>query len=124
MQNAIILTNNPKALERQDLPLREVKGGYRDVLVAVRDLVHRGHKLLTHPLAGSVKPHIMPYRSIVLEAIPGPVDFDSLRIIEGSIEVADKFLRNGSNRQWNNTVLADFAVVDYSLLCSALESLT
>jgi hypothetical protein len=36
------------------------------VLVYVRDKIHKGHKLLTHPLSGSIKPNESPYKSVLI----------------------------------------------------------
>jgi hypothetical protein len=36
------------------------------VLLTVRDHIHSGARLLTHPQAGSVKPYETPYRSVLV----------------------------------------------------------
>ncbi len=56
----------------------------------VRDKVHEGHELATHPLSGSVKPNETPYKTIMISEKKGVLDFNSLKIIEDSIATAKK----------------------------------
>ncbi len=60
------------------------------VTTAARDLVHRGWKLLHHPLYGNYRPRQQPYRSLLLAA-PSPEtagpDMDSLHLIEEALLV-------------------------------------
>ena len=99
-----------------------VAGQYIDVLKLVRDMVHKGSKLITHPLMGSIKPNETPYRSIVLSE-GMTLDIDSLTIIESSISAAEKFLKDNKTDLWNEDVLKDFRFVDLKLFESALESI-
>ena len=92
---------------------------FREVLVYVRDLVYAGHKLYTHPLAGSVKPNETPYKSIVISHLPkGRMDADEAQIIASAVEVFDKF--TPIVRELPERVLKDFRLIDYTLLCGAL----
>lgn len=87
---------------------------YMDVLIAVRDLVHSGHRLITHPLSGSVKPFETPYKSIVVSTQKGgSVDEDSLILISDAIVMAEKFRRE---RRFNDKLLADFRLIDRDLI--------
>ena len=118
-----IVTNNPKVAARWPQASEWVDGGARAVLVRARGLVHLGHRLLTHPLAGSVKPNESPYRSVIVSQHPdAKIDFDSLRIIEGAVAVVDKF---GPPRYCTIPlhVDADFQLIDCTLMESAVESL-
>ncbi len=121
----IIATNNPNVQKGfADQDVRPVEGGYRDVLVYARDLVHRGHKLLTHPLMGSLKPNETPYRSIALSGEADGLDFESLELIENAIQVFDRFARVTRPDRGINTperMLADFRLLDETLLTSALK---
>ncbi len=63
---------------------------YLDVLKYVRDRIHEGHKLLTHPLSGSVKPNETVYKTIMISDKQEVLDFDSLKLIEESIATAKK----------------------------------
>ncbi len=122
----IILTNNPDAQEAfSGQTVRFIDGGYRDVLTAARDMVHKGHRLLTHPLMGSLKPNETPYRTVVLSREQGALDFDSLQLIEQAVETFDRFAKVRRPDRGVNTpesMLADFRLIDLSLVQSALEN--
>ncbi|MCL2497797.1 MAG: GrdX family protein [Symbiobacteriaceae bacterium] len=94
------------------------------ILTRVRNLVHQNHILITHPLAGSVKPHITPYKSVAVSATPGAqLDYPSLQIIENALQLTRQLKGNREPPSWSSEVLADFATIDFSLLQSGLESL-
>ena len=117
-----IITNNPlvKRCVPQKYCVEFHEGiGYRDVLVLARDLVYAGHRLYTHPLAGSVKPNETPYKSIVVSRLPKKMDNDEAMLISSSIETFDKFKPIGW--QLADRHLRDFQLIDYTLLCGALQ---
>ena len=93
------------------------------MLKSVRDMVHKGSKLITHPLMGSVKPNETSFRSIIISQ-GDTLDHESLAIIENSIAAAEKFIRNNELPKWSDNVLDDFRFVDLKLFESALESIT
>lgn len=96
---------------------------YLDILSIARDKIHEGHQLLTHPLSGSVKPNETPYKSIAVSSEKGALDFDSLSIIEASIETAKKFMEGKKTPRWTEKILQDFELIDYYLIKSAVESM-
>lgn len=119
-----ILTNNSLVKEKycKNLDITFLGGQYIDVLKSARDMVHKGAKLITHPLMGSVKPNETPFRSIIIsEGIN--LDIESLTIIESSIAVTEKFQRDNKVPIWNEKVMDDFRFVDLKLIESALESI-
>lgn len=119
-----VLTNNSLVYEKysSQLDITFIDGQYIDVLKAIRDMVHKGSRLLTHPLMGSVKPNETPYRSIIIS--DGTVlDMDSLTIIESSIATTEKFQRDNKPPRWTQAVLDDFSFVDLRLFESALDSI-
>ncbi len=94
-----------------------------DVLKRVRDAVHKGHQLLTHPLSGSVKPYETPYKSVAISSDCGALDMASLETIENAIAVAKTFKQNNkAERQLTEKVLADFRLIDLQLIGNALKS--
>lgn len=119
-----VLTNNSLVREKYsgDLDITFIDGQYIDVLKSARDMVHKGLKLITHPLMGSIKPNETPYRSIIISE-GASLDVESLTIIESSIFAAEKFLSNSRVPVWNEKVLDDFRFVDLRLFESALESI-
>lgn len=121
----IVLTNNPLAAKKleargaENLLYRSVT--YRALLEEARDLIHQGRVLLSHPLAGSVKPGETPYRSLLLSKKPGNrVDEESLWLIEQAISACGKFADKTTS--YSPAMLTDFQLVDWSLLESALAS--
>lgn len=119
----LIVTNNEKVRVRfGDLcVLRFIEGGHETVLRAVRDLVHKGHILLTHPLAGSVKPNETPYRSVALTEQAGPLDLESLRLIEEAEAAVRKFHpRAGRGMDAPPSMKEDFAEIDFRLIAGAV----
>lgn len=112
----IIVTNNPLVNKRYNDNYRVdyKQQSYEQVLIRVRDLIHSGHKLLTHPLSGSVKPNETVFKTIIVSEQQNTLDLDSLRIIEQSLETARKF---GMNRHLlTEGMLNDFSLVDLSLI--------
>ncbi|NLJ77953.1 MAG: GrdX protein [Tissierellia bacterium] len=120
----ILITNNRYAYEEHKDTL-EVEFyehfTYLDILSHVRDRIHEGYRLITHPLSGSVKPNETPYKSIVIGQKGSTLDLDSLRMIEESIATTQKFMDNEPTPDWTERVLDDFRVIDLSLITGAIE---
>lgn len=123
-KKAIIVTNNDVSYENFKDKYRVVfvEGSLMDVLTAARDYIHKGYMLLTHPLSGSIKPNETPYKTIAISETPGcELDFDSLILIENSMETAAKLLVNRQTKSWPESVLNDFMVIDFDLIKNALS---
>lgn len=121
----IIITNNDKVYfkykDSYEVVLLKDKS-YTDVLYAVRDRIHEGCKLLTHPMAGSLKPNQTPYKSVMLEYTGGRADAESVMLIENSIFAALKFLKFKSTPKWSDKILSDFQTVDLSLIENVVKN--
>ena len=120
----LILTNNPMVKEhlegRGRFTIRfEPERSFREILVEARDLVYAGHLLYTHPLAGSVKPNETPYKSLIVSVEPHGFDADHAGLMANAIAVFDKFRPIGWELE--ERILRDFQLIDYSLLCGALN---
>lgn len=119
-----IITNNPlirdKYADKFDLEYFDTQ--YIDILKKVRDKVHNGHKLLSHPLSGSIKPNETPYKTILYSKESSNLDMKSLSIIEGSIATTEKFLKDSPTPNWNPIILEDFQIVDLSLIENVLRN--
>lgn len=118
-----ILTNNPLVDEslRGEYQVRFIDAGYLYVLLAARDEIHRGYKLLSHPLSGSVKPNENPYKSLMLAQKPiDGCDMPSLLLIEGAIETYKKFDKKYG--ELPQVIKDDFMLIDQSLINSAIDS--
>lgn len=122
----IIVTNNKyvydKFKDRYDIIYNE-DFTYLDVLEYVRDQIHKGHKLTTHPLSGSVKPNETPYKTVMISKKRGNLDYDSLAIIEDSIATAKKFINSKPTPKWPEKILEDFRVVDLSLIENVINKM-
>lgn len=94
----------------------------RDIMVTVRDKLHTGYKLLTHPLSGSIKPGETPYKTIFIEKCDKP-DYDSVMLIENCITICDNFVPINASKYLNpEKSIKDFEIIDLSLAKSALSS--
>jgi hypothetical protein len=82
-----IFTNNPDAVryynEAGAIAVKRIDGGAGEMFAAVRDAVHGGARVLTHPLSG-VAPWECFYKSIAVCVVAAarPVHFPSLALIE------------------------------------------
>jgi hypothetical protein len=120
----IIVTNNPMSKEQFESKYKVIfiEGTMMDILKKVRDNIHEGHKLLTHPLMSSIKPNETPYRTICISREKlSKVDFQSLSIIEESIMTTEKFLNDFKTPQWNEKILLDFQLIDSDLIYHAIN---
>ena len=119
----VIVTNNPKVRDElgQEFDVDYADITYREILCKVRDMIYEGHKLLTHPLSGSVKPNETPYKSIQVAKQTGKKDVQEASIIENSIITADKF--SVKFPEMPQSVREDFQLIDSTLIRSALMSI-
>jgi len=119
-----IVTNNPMSKEKFEKKYRVefIDAPQLDILKKVRDYIHKGNRILTHPLMGSVKPNETPYRTVCvsIEVVNG-VDLQSLEIIENSLATTEKFLKDFNTPQWSEKILADFQLIDSDLIDHAIN---
>lgn len=135
----MIVTNNIKVKDFfKEEALLFVEGGIKDVFVAVRDCVHKGHTILTHPLSGSVKPTETPFKSILLTETTGSLNLESLNLIEQAICMLDHLENNSVTGKrykeiWENIgkqqltdperkILEDFREIDFTLFSNAIAA--
>ena len=120
----IIVTNNPMSKEQfgNKYQVIFIEGTMMDILKKVRNNIHEGHKLLTHPLMSSIKPNETPYRTVCISKEKlSKVDLQSLSIIEESIMTTEKFLSDFNTPQWNEKILLDFQLIDSDLIYHAIN---
>jgi hypothetical protein len=113
----IIVTNNPSVAEK-NADVIFIDGSVESTLIKVRDMVHEGHELISHPLPASLRMMFSPFRSVILSKCPGKVDFFCVEIIEDSII---KYKRHMSCRKMDRANADDYRKVDLLLLESALQ---
>jgi hypothetical protein len=122
----IIVTNNEAVFKTyKDSHPVDYKSDFTflQVLEYCRDKIHKGAKLLTHPLTGSIKPNETPFKSIMIEEEGSNLDMESLMMIESAIETTKKFLSNHEVKEWPDRILDDFRLIDFRLITSAIESI-
>lgn len=122
METYIVVTNNPMVKENfGSSHLVELKAvGVLELFVYIRDLVQAGHRLLTHPLCGSLKPNETPYRTVMVSSEKEYlVDAPSEMLIEECILAVRKF--TPKNILWKEKVIEDFQYIDYTLISHVLE---
>ncbi len=112
-----IVTNNPKVkIDYKEILF--VEGGFKDVLIKVRDLAHVGYELINHPLGASIRMLYSPYRSIIIGDINKDTNKIHIQTIENSIE---DYKKNMEVRNPDIENAEDYALIDSELLKSALE---
>lgn len=124
LNNTKVITNNPMTKEKipEYLQLDYVDGTVEDVFKKVRDYVHNGHILLTHPLMSSVKPNETPYRTVLISTKKEDnVDMESLQIIEDSMMSLNKFIKMFKCPNWNEKIKKDFMIIDYDLINNVIN---
>ena len=127
-EKAIMITNNVLSKEgfEKTSDVVFVEGSLMDVMKTARDYVHKGHRLLTHPLMGSIKPNETPYKTIAISyKSDNVVNFDSLSLMENSIETSEKLINNRPPRDWPKDILEkvyeDYRVIDFDLIYNAFN---
>lgn len=115
-----ILTNNPLVL-RHFPEARWIDGPPGEVLLAVRDAVHRGHRLLLHPFLGNISPKKAFFRSFIISSRShGPAEPTSIRLVEQCLEALRGF---GAPPSPPERETADFQTLDHDLLVAGLDRL-
>ena len=123
----LLVTNNGKALEtygaHSEIGVDYLEErSYLDVLIRVRDLVHEGWHLMSHPQASNLKPNQSPYKTVLLsngrEIQPFAQDVE---MVENSIEAFHKFTRGMIPPRWPEKALRDFQTIDLSVVESAMD---
>ncbi|WP_371723938.1 GrdX family protein [Isachenkonia alkalipeptolytica] len=123
--NYLLVTNNPlvKSMYQNRKFLLYLDGSYLEVLYYARDQIHKGHELLSHPLSGSIKPNETPYKSLLISRKAKSLNYQSVTMIEDSIETTKKFFSIQDRTQGlRQDLLSDFQEIDYHLIKGALES--
>ena len=114
--NYIVVTNNPNVKEVCEYVLF-VDGTFLEVLINVRNLVHKGYELISHPLGASIRMMYSPYRSVVVGNKLNEINRSNIDVIENSIYNYKKTMQRRNPDVKNSE---DYAVLDFNLLRSAL----
>lgn len=119
----MIITNNDTVYDayKNDYNVIFIDGGFKDVLLKVRDYVHKGHELLTHPLSSSIKPNETPYKSVIISDEIGQLNYESVVLIENCIMAFDKFAKIKLNINYTDKVIEDFKLIDKTVIDNAMR---
>ena len=120
----LLVTNNPmvnKEILNFNILYLEDKT-YLELLLKIRDFVHKGYTLLTHPLTSSIKPNETPFKSILIQEGNGEINFSSLELIENALSLLNSFKKNIYIKQYSQKIIEDFQLIDYSVIKSGIEN--
>lgn len=121
-KDIIIITNNDKIKDKYNkyFEVDYLDISYIDILYKVKDKIYDGFVLLTHPMAGSLKPNQTPYKSVMLSSKDNLIISNNyttnISLIENSLLHAKTFLKNKSTPKWDEKSLNDFKTIDLSLI--------
>ena len=110
----VIITNNPAVASKYPNESCYIEDSVHKIFCAVRDAVHKGAELISHPLSGSVKPNESPYKSVAINTATGSLDFKSLGIIEDAIATLARL--PNKMRNYDESTLEDFRIIDLDLM--------
>ena len=113
----LIITNNPLVAEKYENVLW-TEGSVEKTLIIVRDFIHRGYELVSHPLAASLRMLFSPYRSVIISNKKEKLNFEHAQIIEDSII---KYKNHMDLRKTDERTRDDYKKVDLLLLEAALS---
>lgn len=93
-EDLLVVTNNPLVRRQIDIETCWIEGDCQEVIRQVYNRVAMGHLLVSHPLAGSIKPNQNPYKSILITKITGEVDMEGLKLTENCLRKAEELMEN------------------------------
>ena len=126
MKKFLLVTNNGKALETYEKHANIgvtylEEENYLGVLIRVRDLVHEGWHLMSHPQASNLKPNQSPYKTVLLSnGRELQAFFQDVDMVERSIDAFHKFTKGMRVPKWPEKTLRDFQTIDLSVVESAI----
>lgn len=118
------ITNNPMLLDKGFYSLEYYATDVLNLFLKIEKEVACGYRLLSHPLTGSIRPDITPYKSVILSGRPGTVDQESVRLIDRAISYTEDLYQLREIplcRLWNEQAKMDFQLVDLFIIERALE---
>lgn len=113
----IIVSNNEKVLADFE-DVIPVSDNCLVLLHKIRDLVHKGHKLISYPLGASLKMLHSPIKSVLISKQCEEIHLASIEIIENSLL---KYEISLGKREFDYRNVEDYILLDYELLSSAIK---
>lgn len=135
----VLLSNNPAffSCRHNGLEVLPVRDTAYAVIVAARDRIHLGWRMLNHPLYGNFRPYHQPFRSILLaaptcsdtHASPActqavmPVDTESLNLVEQALAVYESCAdRWATPENVPTEMFTDCSFIDCELMKATLDA--
>ena len=87
------ITNNPMLIDRGFTDLEYYETDVLELFRVVFQKVNCGYRLLTHPLTGSIRPDITPYKTVLMSGTAGTIDIESVTLIGKAIRYAEDLYR-------------------------------
>lgn len=107
----------------EDAEILFIEGDCQQILYHVYSKVAEGCSLISHPLAGSIKPEVNPYRSVVLSNFKTAADLSTLAMVEKCLEKVEGGVKDRIPGEKLAALAADFRIIDKYLLENALQLL-
>jgi len=99
----------------------EADFSFLDALILARDQIHLGRALLTHPLAGGVRPGRTPYKTILLSKKPEGLHAQSLALIEQCIHRAQRLTQETAVAPPGGRIDRDLQFIDFCLTQDCID---
>lgn len=118
------ITNNPMLLDKGFTNLEFYETDVLGLFHMILQEVAAGYRLLSHPLTGSIRPDITPYKTVFLSEHPGTIDAESAKLMDHAVRYAEDLYQLRKIplcRQWDETAKKDFQLVDLSIVEQAME---
>ena len=109
----MVITNNPLVLARYSGSI-QVEGGPVEVFKMALSLLDQGAVLSGHPLAGSIRLAVNPYRSLVIE--PCARDILDRKGIAALLDAIDRVEKGARERSVPPDLIEDYAAIELELL--------
>lgn len=129
LEKCILVTNNDRAVKKWGNSVKQVfmLDSCGEVLKKTRDLIHTGHKLLTHPQASSLKPNQTPYRTILLygeaDSAQRGTNSEDVCLIEKAIEAFEKWNAIKKIPVYEEAIANDYKTIDLSMIENVIPRL-
>lgn len=123
MYNRFSLVTNNELVGDLGYPLIKVEGSIEQVLQKVLEMTLQGHRLLSHPLSGSVKPAINPYKSVLISTELEKINYQEVEMVQTCLEKVMAMRKQRILVTWGTQVDADLKFLDCELMKSGIQSL-
>lgn len=118
------ITNNPMLVGRGFSALEYYDTDVLGLFNLILPEVAAGFRLLSHPLSGSIRPDITPYKTVLLSGTPGQVDEFSMQLINKAVRYAESLYQLRETplfKLCTEQMRKDFQLIDMCLIERALE---